>query len=569
MNDVHKSPPEELSRQDTSVGSGIDFSDPNSRLAPFYLRTTSVIFAGVLAFLTALYSQQSLHYTDVWVHLKHGSYIAATGKITGPDPFSPFTDPQAARPAFYWLTQLAYHGLFCTGAVLAGGNEAQQLAGGAEILRQGHTLALVAIYAIFWLGYRRTNDSGSLALLGLVLLFAGAVATIGVHRPQLFALVWFASIFAILAKERLSWGAFAVIPVLMVLWVNTHGSYPVGLALLAVNLAGRAWEMGVRRTFANRDWRWLLLSTLLSVASVTLLNPDGSKAWSETYGFAQNPNLRLILEWQPLNFTEAQGGAWFYWGSMALLLLVQAMSPRGFSTTEILTLIAFGIPPLFQERFMAWWLPLCIGILLNHLNSWAMERGLVWKLSMPSFRKTILAVVLLFFGIMLTPLTNWAQGDVPQNPAKILHTATPYGLAEALRAEPTVERFAALGKMPRGPVFCTESLGEFLYWKGDAGHPPMLFTHAHLFGAEYWDAAMQTKSGRPGWQDFLDRYGANIVVVEATMPNGQPLPLVVELEKSPEWAIVLDERPRTEIRDPKARLFVAVRKNPLDRGESR
>jgi len=573
MMEAPENPPEEARRQDTTVGSGIDFSDPNSKLAPYYLRTTSVIFAGAIALILALYSQQSLYYTDVWVHLKHGSFIAETGKLTGPDPFSPFADPHANRPAFYWLTQLGYHGLFQAGAKLAGGDESQRLAGGAELLRQGHTLAIVAIFALFWFGYRRVTASGSLALLGLLLLFAGAVATIGVHRPQLFALVWFAAIYAILAKERLKIASLIAIPFLMVLWVNTHGSYPVGLALIAVTLIGRAWDSGLKNALANRDWWRLLFAGAIGAAALSLLNPDGLRTWQLTYGFSQSPNLRVMLEWQPLNFSDPQGGPWFYWGSLLLLAVAQALSPRGFTATEVLLTLTFGIAPLFQERFMAWWLPLCIGIILNHLNAWAAKNNWVWKPSLPSFRKTILAVALLFFGVMLTPLATWAQGEAPQNPAAILHPATPFGLSEALDGRPAGERFAPLVQALKqlntdsalGPIFTSESLGEFLYWRGSPGTVPMIFTHAHLFPPEYWDAAMQAKSGRPGWWEFLDRYGVNIVAVEALQPNRQPLSLVLELAESPDWNVVIDERGRTDIRDPKARIFVAVRKHPLKR----
>jgi len=55
------------------------------------------------------------------------------------------------------------------------------------------------------------------------------------------------------------------------------------------------------------------------------------------------------------------------------------------------------------------------------------------------------------------------------------------------------------------------------------------------------------------------------VAVEALQPNRQPLSLVLELAESPDWNVVIDERGRTDIRDPKARIFVAVRKHPLKR----
>jgi hypothetical protein len=548
-------------RQDTTVGAGIDFSDPNSKLAPFYITTTSVIFAGVLALIVAFYSHQPLHYTDVWAHLKHGDDIVrGRGFLLYGSPDG-FTDPDTPRPASYWLSQVAYSGAFRLGEKLAGG----QLAGGAELLRQLHTVAVAAFFALLWVGYRRSTGSGSLALLGLFLALAAALGTVGVHRPQLFALVGFAGILAILANERMSWKGVAGIVGLLVLWANLHGSFPVGLALLAIHTVGRAWDLGIVNALRDARCKRLIVAGVLAAGAITVANPMVESIWGNTLAFARNPNLRSMQEWQPLNFSELQGLPWFYWASFAVLAIAQALSPRPFSATEVLLTLVFGILPLFQERFMAWWMPIAIGILLAHLNAWADQRGWIWPKSLPTFRKTLLAAALVVFGCILTPLTGWIESEHPAELAKILHPATPVGFAEARANDPCPPRFESLRKYLDernvfGPVFCTETLGEFLDWKDE---PVMLFAHAHLFAPEYWEAAMQAKSGRPGWQDFFSRYGVNIVAMEAYLPNGQPQPLVEEMEKSGEWVFVVDERKRTEIRDPKSRLLVAVRKKPL------
>ena len=58
------------------VGAGIDFTDPNSPLAPFYLRTGGVVACGLLALIFVVVSSIPLWHSDVWGHLKFGEWMA-------------------------------------------------------------------------------------------------------------------------------------------------------------------------------------------------------------------------------------------------------------------------------------------------------------------------------------------------------------------------------------------------------------------------------------------------------------------------------------------------------------
>ena len=55
------------------LGAGLDFADPNSRLAPLYLRTSGVVVAALLAVVFVLLSLAPVWHTDVWAHLRFGA----------------------------------------------------------------------------------------------------------------------------------------------------------------------------------------------------------------------------------------------------------------------------------------------------------------------------------------------------------------------------------------------------------------------------------------------------------------------------------------------------------------
>ena len=120
----------------------------------------------------------------------------------------------------------------------------------------------------------------------------------------------------------------------------------------------------------------------------------------------------------------------------------------------------------------------------------------------------------------------------------------------------------------RGAIFSSETQGDFLIWALPADLPVLMFTHAHVFGPEHWEACRDVKAGNPGWREFLARHRANLIVVEPDT-HGE---LADQLRKDPEWVVVHDgpESPASG----KARVIVAraeeaavVRSPPLRFGE--
>ncbi len=553
------------------VGAGIDFADPNSPLAPLYLTTTSVVATAALALLFLLYSYLPMHHTDVWSHLKLGGWIVEHRQLPNPEPFSPYTVQDDAPTFQPWLSQVAYHATYWAGKRLAGNDPVKRFLGGAELLRSAHVFGIVAVYGLLWLAFRRASGSGSLALLGLLGVFLAGVSTLGVHRPQLFSLVLFAGFLAMLSRPVLTRRAVALIPLLLVLWVNLHGGFVIGCGLLALAWLGRYLECGsVRAAYADTQARRLLLAGLLAAGGIAVLNPMGPRAYLLAVEFGGNPNLKTLLEWQPVDFQTAGTGYPLYVATLVVTLATVALSPKAVTPTHYLLALTFGVAPLLQQRMMTWWCPIAVWQLVPHWAAVAGRWGLAWPASVPTFRKTMLAALLWIPVLLLSPLSGWLQtGDLP--PGKVtFHAGTPLELLGTI-ADPAArasERMTPLAtalrerfpNRPVGPLFTAEALGEFFYWRDLPGCPPIWFTHAHLFPPPHWAAAFATATGGPGWWEFLDRHRVNLIAVEPDFHRE----LVAKVTAQPDdWLVVLDETDSAMIRDPRARLFVAVRKTPL------
>ena len=55
------------------------------------------------------------------------------------------------------------------------------------------------------------------------------------------------------------------------------------------------------------------------------------------------------------------------------------------------------------------------------------------------------------------------------------------------------------GGQYRGAIFSSETQGDFLIWALPSDMPVLMFTHAHVFSFDHWEACRDVKAGNPGW----------------------------------------------------------------------
>jgi hypothetical protein len=96
------------------------------------------------------------------------------------------------------------------------------------------------------------------------------------------------------------------VPVLFVMWANLHGSFLLGLAVLALELA-TAWRPGSfgRLTTADALGRRTVAAALGGAALATLVNPFGPKVYESAFGVTFNSTVRQFIgEWQSPDFHD-------------------------------------------------------------------------------------------------------------------------------------------------------------------------------------------------------------------------------------------------------------------------
>ena len=111
-----------------------------------------------------------------------------------------------------------------------------------------------------------------------------------------------------------------------------------------------------------------------------------------------------------------------------------------------------------------------------------------------------------------------------------------------------------------GTIMATPMQGDYLMW-ALAPKVPVTYAHMHLFHPDYWSELGIVGRGEPGWEDVLEKYQVNLLVVEADFAPR----LREQLMKVPnQWKIVLDESgDAASKREILTRQLIAIRITPL------
>ena len=185
-------------------------------------------------------------------------------------------------------------------------------------------------------------------------------ATIGLAiRPQLLGFTFLACELLILHLGRSHdrrW--FFLLPFLFAVWVNSHGSFFLGMIVLAVVFVSGFINVNAgllaARPLDPAQRKALLWSSALSVAGL-FMNPVGFEllAYPLRTVFDRRMQLDAVTEWQKLSFDDVRA-----FGLLALagaILLIALVRRTVLYVDEVALLaVTFGLAVLHQRLLFAW-----------------------------------------------------------------------------------------------------------------------------------------------------------------------------------------------------------------------
>jgi hypothetical protein len=497
---------------------------------------TFALFVGLAAFFVYL-SHRPLWHTDLWGHLAYGRLIVTQRFVPAMEPLLPLCQG-VPFVDFSWLSEVIGYA-----AERWRGVEAVQFLYASAVTIGVGLLALCTL--------RKTGSAAAAALADALYVWVDW-QQLTVMRPQLAGSACFLGVFLLATGRawretatRFRMSALAT-ALLFAAWANLHGSFLIGLVLLAALILGRAVDL-LRRTGRlravredRRVRRGLIVLMLAAVAC--LLNPYGWRIFPAAWELSSNANLQDLVEWQPLGWWMWQ--AWAAFVVTLGLLGLYTLTPRRISATEILLLIGLGGAMLAASRMIVWWGPLAAFYVSLHASAvaqhwrhanWALAPGIqsaggifprlrvAWAAWSTRWVSAGVLLVVAVCALLLTPLGDGLFAQILRmDRRQHFSAATPLDATDYLRAHP-----------PRGQIFNPMEWGDYLLWAGPPGLEVFAASHAHLLPPPVWQDYIRVITLDEGWQKILEQYRVNTVVVD----DDQHAALADALRADPQWSL--------------------------------
>jgi len=507
------------------------------------LRRISIEHLWVLAVLVGIFAFVNTHPIrphDFWWHMAIGRQIVDSGEIPGVDAYS-YTMAGQPYPSYrmYWLADVGLYAVYRMG--------------GAALTILIQSLIVTLAYAVILLLCWRLSRSWRVAAFGAV--FAAALGLNNWNiRPQivtyLLGALFLWAIYEYRIRPRKRW--FFVFPAAMMVWVNSHGSFPIGLVLLGLWLVDEVFRVLRARLsgpgLSGSDARerpgsvWAPVIALSITILAALVNPRGIGVFSYLITMTANPVVQnLVPEWAPPSF-NTPGGTVFFIGFL-LTALILALSPRRPGLFQVLCFLSFALLALKTTRGIIWYGLVLAPVLSDHVSALSSQVRLSRRA--PGSSRGSPAINLAFAGLLLLMAfisLPWFKDVLhfPESKAGLIHVETPVQATEFLLAE-----------RPPAPVFHAMSFGSYLIWAAQPEYKVFVDSRIELYTPEIWHDYLLVSHAQCAWEKRLEHYGVRTLMLS---PSEQPA-LVDTVEASPDW------RPLYE--DPHAVIY--VRAEPLSR----
>jgi hypothetical protein len=367
------------------------------------------------------------------------------------------------------------------------------------------------IAATFWFVYRSCRGVGGGRRVSALLTigsFSASMLALAL-RPQLFGFLLFSiAVWLVVERDRHP-GRLWLLPPLVAVWANLHGSFFLAPLLLAL-----AWVDDRRRRAQTS--RTVLLVGAASVIA-TLINPFGARVWQYVVDLSTNPSItQTITEWQPPTVKNPAGAAFFLSAALTAAFFARRPTPTPWPT--LLTLATFFGLGLLAGRGMFWWDLIVPSVVAAHLE----PKPSVDERPVPLL---IAGTIVALLSVLILSLTPPWRARSALAPPSMLRDAPP-GITQQLSTllEPGQRVFAAQRwaswfelAFPENPVFVDSRI--------------------EMFPERLWDEYYAVSAGLDGWQRVLERWRVDVVVVTPSQQGD----LIPRIGSDDGWRLVYED----------------------------
>lgn len=357
--------------------------------------------------------------------------------------------------------------------------------------------ALIVAAIAFFL-YRAIREAGAPPRTATLLTLAGFMVGLEIFgmRPQLFGVLLFAATQWLVVTRASHPARLWLIPALMVIWVNTHGSFSLALVLLGFALLE---DLKTRPELARR-----IAIVAAATAGASLMNPYGPRVWGYVVELARNPVVaQRVGEWQPPTI-HSQPGLFFFLSVMGVLVFVA----RHRGSIPWLTLLRIGVfaaLALMAVRGVIWW-AVAAPVLVASLARSTIPQANRSRRADRSPLNLVIVVALVALALIALP---FRRGVNQVTGAPDVVNVAPQRLVEAAES--------ATGEGSRW--FVSQIDASWVEFSAPS-HPLVVDSRIELFPERVWQDYFAVSLGTEGWQSTLDTWGIQALILDPDQAKG-------------------------------------------------
>jgi hypothetical protein len=295
---------------------------------------------------------------DVWWHIKVGQDLLRTHHWPTTDTYS-FTAAGTPWIAYEWLGEIVLAVVYRAGGLLG-------------LLTMLLVLGSTIILSLCWLASVRSGNFKA-GFVSALMLASLAFASFTL-RPQMFGYLFLILTLLVMEKFRrgVTWPLWTL-PLIFLAWVNTHGSFIIGIGVVALYLLAGLFSFqagSVEAVAWTRKQRLQLETALLFCLAVLPITPYGTQlaVYPFDMAFSQPINVANVNEWRPMPF-ELIGGKIFL-GLVVIFFLLQMFYRFSWRLEEVLLVAGGTAMACLHVRFILLFVPFCAPIFAAMLARW-------------------------------------------------------------------------------------------------------------------------------------------------------------------------------------------------------
>jgi len=430
---------------------------------------------------------------DMWWHIKVGGDILRTHHWPTIDPYS-WTVAGSPWIAYEWLGEIPLALVHRFSGVV-----------GLDLFLI--VFSSVIMLAVYWLAAIRSGNSKA-AFISALFLASLAFGNFSL-RPQMFGFFFLVLTLIVMEKFRqgLTWPLWTL-PPMFLLWVNTHGSFIIGIGVIVLYLLAGLFTFqkgSVEAVAWTREQRVKLETTLLLCVAVLPITPYGTQlaVYPFDMAFSQPINVANISEWKPMPF-DVIGGKMFL-AFIVIFFLLQMFFRFTWRLEELCLAIGGTVMACIHVRFVLLFVPFFAPVFAASLARW-----------IPAYKRhkdQFIANAVIMAGVVVAMVHYFpTRADFDQKVAKTY----PVGALEYLRTHNLSRRM--LNDYGFGGYLVLSGEKTFIDGRGD------LYERSGILGDFVHFANL-----KPGSLQLIRNYGIETILLE------RDTALVTALLASPEW----------------------------------